>query len=121
METPERLRMAAIPVLDLMELRDQDQAVTAPSVPGPGTQGAAGAVQAEAVGGPGEAEEVARGIMEEQAGEAMEAEARLEEGHLEGTKLTTTASRTLLRRHRLGKSSRHQELCRATTKTTTTG
>ena len=119
METQERLRMAAIPVLDLMELRDQDQEVTAPSVPGPGTQGAAGAVQAEAVGGPGEAAEVARGIMEEQAGEAMEAEARLKEGHLEGTKLTTTASRTLLRRHRQGRSSRHQELCRATTTTTT--
>ena len=134
METPGRPRTAAIPVLDPMELRAPDPGVTAPSAPGPGTTGSAGA---EAVGGPGEA---AEGVMEaevpmeaiegaieeamEGVMEAMEGaiEARLEEeGHQEGTKSTTTASRALLRRPRPGRSSRHQELCQATTTTTVTG
>merc|ERR1719232_2122443 len=60
-------------------------------------------------------------------GEAMEAETRLEEvrtdrteaGHPAGTKSTTTASRTLPRRHRQERSSRHQELCQETTTATT--
>merc|ERR1719350_129187 len=72
-----------------------------------------------------------RATMEEQRGavvepgEAVEAETRLEEvrtdraeaGHHAGTKSTTTASRTLPRRHRQERSSRHQELCQETTTT----
>merc|ERR1719350_2729626 len=74
-----------------------------------------------------------RGTMEEQRGavvepgEAMEAETRLEvvrtdraeAGHHAGTKSTTTASRTLPRRHRQERSSRHQELCQETITATT--
>merc|ERR1719350_1756094 len=74
-----------------------------------------------------------RATMEEQRGavvepgEAMEAETRLEEvrtdraeaGHHAGIKSTTTASRTLPRRHRQERSSRHQELCQETITATT--
>ena len=85
METPGRPRTAAIPVLDPMELRAPDPGVTAPSAPGPGTTGSAGAAGAEAVGGPGEA---MKGVIEaiEGAMGAIEGamEARLEEeGHQE--------------------------------------
>ena len=132
METPERLRTAAIPVQDLTEApgHDRGQGETAPSVLAPGIREVTGAVRAEAAGERGEgAMEEARRITREQRGsvvepgEAMGAETRLEEvrtdraeaGHHAGTKSTTTASRTLHRRHRQERSSRHQELCQETT------
>merc|ERR1711976_1882 len=48
-------------------------------------------------------------------GEAEVRTDRVEARRHEGTKSTTTASRTLPRRHRQEKSSRHQELCQETT------
>ena len=141
-ETPGRLRTAAIPVQDPTEApgHDRGQGETAPSVRAPGIQEGTGAVREEAAGERGEGAMEDRGTMEEdratmeeqrgavvEPGEAMEAETRLEEvrtdraeaGHHAGTKSTTTASRTLPRRHRQERSSRHQELCQETTTATT--
>ena len=117
--TPERLRMVAIPVQAPMEVRGQGQGETAPSVLAPGTL----AVTEEAVGERGEEIMEDRGIIREPRGSGVEPREeegevrtdRVEELHHEGTKSTTTASRTLLRRHRQEKSSRHQELCQETT------
>ena len=116
-ETPERLRMAAIPVLDPMEAPGQGQGETAPSVLAPGTR----AVTEEAVEERGEGIMEDRGIIREPRGSGVEPREeevrtdRVEARRHEGTKSTTTASRTLPRRHRQEKSSRHQELCQETT------
>ena len=118
-ETPERLRMAAIPVQDPMEALGQGRGETAPSMLAPGTL----AVTEEAAGERGEAIMEDRGIIREPRGSGVEPREeegevrtdRVEELHLAGTKSTTTASRTLPRRHRQEKSSRHQELCQETT------
>ena len=124
-ETPERLRMAAIPVQVPMEAPGQGQGETAPSALAPGTQ----AVTEEAVGEPGEEIMEDRGIIREPRGSGVEPREegeevrtdRVEELHLAGTKSTTTASRTRLRRHRQERSFRHQELCQETTATAITG
>ena len=109
-ETPERLRMAAIPVQDPMEAPGQGQGETAPSVLAPGTR----AVTEEAVEERGEGIMEDRGIIREPRGGEVRTD-RVEELRLAETKSTTTASRTLPRRHRQEKSSRHQELCQETT------
>ena len=118
-ETPERLRMAAIPVQDPMEAPGQGQGETALSALAPGTR----AVTGEAVGERGEGIMEDRGIIREPRGSGVEPREeevevrtdKAEERRQEGTKSTTTASRTLPRRHRQEKSSRHQELCQETT------
>ena len=123
-ETPERLRMAATPVQVPMEVPGQGQGETAPSALAPGTQ----AVTEEAVGERGEEIMEDRGIIREPRGSGVEPREeeevrtdRVGELHLAGTKSTTTASRTLLRRHRQERSFRHQGLCQETTTTATTG
>ena len=118
-ETPERLRMAAIPVQVPMEVPGQGQGETAPSALAPGTQ----EVTEGAVGEQGEGATEDRGIIREPRGSGVEPREegeevrtdRVEELHLAGTKSTTTASRTLRRRHRQERSFRHQELCQETT------
>ena len=116
-ETPGRLRMAAIPVQVPMEVPGQGQGETAPSALAPGTQ----EVTEGAVGERGEEIMEDRGIIREPREVEEVKTDRVEELHLAGTKSTTTASRTLLRRHRQEKSFRHQELCQETTTTAITG